>query len=88
MRDMRFSYEDLCDCTRLKEVVDKTNIYSILENAGKKYFALSVKWKDEKREDIIFWLNPMEQDKYNYGWFTINDLKDWAQNKGKIIMTA
>lgn len=28
----------------------------------------------------------MEQDKNNFGWFTVTDLKDWANNKGKIPM--
>ena len=76
------------DRYNLIEAANKTGIYQVLEDAGKRYFALSPRWKDDKKKSVIFWLNPMEQDKYNYGWFTVNDLKDWAENKGKIIMTA
>jgi len=35
---------------------------------------------------VVFWLNPTEQHKYNFGWFNIEDLTDWASDKGKIIM--
>jgi len=62
----------------------ETGIYEELKNAGKKFFALSPK-KDDKG-NLIFWLNPQEQDKYNFGWVTLQDLKDWAQDKGKIVL--
>ena len=28
----------------------------------------------------------MEQNKNNFGWFTVKDLKDWAKGRGKIPM--
>lgn len=34
------------------------------------------------------WLNPRQQNKYNSGWFTIEDLKDWCENKGKIMKVS
>ena len=62
----------------------ETGIYKELKEADKKFFALSPN-KDDKG-NLIFWLNPQEQDKYNFGWVTLQDLKDWIQNKGKIVL--
>lgn len=74
------------DYITLQKAVEKTKIKEILKKAGKEYFALSPRWKDGNKKEIIFWLNPYHQDKDNYGWFTVADLKDWANNKGKIPM--
>lgn len=60
-----------------------TGIEEKLKKAGKKYYALSPKREDNG--EIVFFLNPEEQDIYNYGWFTVKDLEDWAENKGKVI---
>ena len=62
-----------------------TGIEELLRTAGKEYFALSPRRKDGK---LIFWLNPQEQNKNNSGWFTLEDLKDWAAGKGKIPMSG
>jgi hypothetical protein len=55
------------------------------------YFALSPKlideeWKKERNTDydLIYWLNPMGQDKNNYGWFTVEELEAWLEGKGPI----
>ena len=76
------------DYIALQKAVEKTKIKEILKKAGKEYFALSPRWKDDNKKEVIFWLNPMEQDKNNFGWFTVADLKDWANNKGKIPMNV
>jgi len=36
----------------------------------------------------FYWLNPMEQKIHNYGWFTVEDLLLWAENKGPIPKTS
>ena len=74
------------DYLALQKAVEKTGIKKILDNARCRYYALSPRWKDDNKNEVIFWLNPMEQDKNNYGWFTVKDLKDWAKGKGKIPM--
>lgn len=61
-----------------------TGIEETLRKAGKRYFALSP--RRQKDGSLRYWLNPMEQDKNNYGWFTLEDLKLWAENKGPIPM--
>lgn len=70
----------------------KLSIQEILKKANKEYFALSPRWsKDIKNShtdyQICFWLNPMHQQQDNYGYFTIENLLDWADNKGPIPMT-
>lgn len=79
-------YEDDLDHYNLQKTAKATGIYELLKNKDKRYYALSPRWKDENKKELVFWLNPAEQQKYNYGWFTIEDLEDWANNKGKIIM--
>ncbi len=74
------------DYNNLQKASEKTGIHKILEKAGKRYFALSPRWKDDNKKEVIFWLNPYDQDIYNFGWFTIQDLIDWSKDKGKIIM--
>ncbi len=63
---------------------EKTGIKKILADAGKRYFYLG---PDKKNDDgtYSFWLNPMEQHKYNSCWCKLNDLKLWAQDKGPIV---
>lgn len=74
------------DAIRLKEAAEKTGIHKILEKAGKKYFALSPRWKDDTKKEVIFWLNPYEQNIHNFGWFGVEELKQWAEDKGVVMM--
>ena len=74
------------DYLALQKAAEKTGIKKILEKAGKKYLALSPRWKDDNKKEVIFWLNPYHQDVDNFGWFTVDDLNDWAKGKGKIPM--
>lgn len=78
--------EDDLDYISLQEAAEKTNIKELLKNTGKEYYSLSPKWKDENKKEVIFWLNPYKQDIYNSGWYTVEDLKDWANNKGKVLI--
>ena len=70
------------DRNKLKAEVEATGIEALLKKAGCGYFALSP--SREKDGTIRFWLNPMEQKRNNYGWYTLEDLKEWAQGKGRI----
>jgi len=36
--------------------------------------------------EIRFWLNPVEQDIYNAGWFSIDDLIAWAHDHGPVLI--
>lgn len=65
---------------------EKTKIKDILKKAGKSWYALSPAWANEKKTKVKYFLNPCEQRKYNYGWFTLHDLKLWAKDKGPIVI--
>jgi len=79
---------------KLKKADEKTDAKShlkmILANAGKQYFALSPRWSPKGRNktkyDITYLLNPMGQDKYKWGEFTVEELLQWAEDKGPVIM--
>ena len=56
------------------------------------YFALTPKMlsPESKKErntahPVEFFLNPIEQSKYNFGWFTVEELDAWLEEKGPII---
>jgi hypothetical protein len=69
---------------QIKKEFAATGIEKLLKEAGKTYYALSPR----RREDgsLWYWLNPMEQRQNNYGWFTLEDLQAWARNEGPIPM--
>jgi len=58
------------------------------------YYALSPKWfeggthnKRKSQYKVMYWLNPMNQNRVNYGYFTVEELEQWLQGKGPIPMT-
>ena len=80
------------DQENLLKAVKDSKIEQILEKAGKRYFALSPKWKDffkepkyESEYPVVFWLNPYDQKNNAYGWYTVEELKQWANNSGPVI---
>lgn len=75
------------DRHNLLRAAEATGIKEKVKNAGKKFHALSPKWKDDKKKEVIFWLNPQEQNKNNFGWYSVQDLEDWCEDKGPIPMT-
>ena len=73
------------DTHEIEKFVAKSGIRELLAKKGKKYFALSPR-RDEDGS-IRFWLNPYDQDKVNCGWFTLEQVREWADDKGPIPMT-
>jgi len=65
-----------------KEAFEKSEIERKLRDAGKEWYALSPKLKDGS---LIIWLNPMDQKKYRWGWFTVGELELWAEDKGPVV---
>ena len=76
MNDLRY--------LRLLDAVAETGIRDILKATNKRYYALTPKWANEDESEILFWLNPQDQQNNNFGWFTLQDLLDWSQDKGPI----
>ena len=71
-----------------------TGIEEVLKKAGKRYYALSPRWaasikgtkngEVETKYGVVFWLNPCDQYKNNYGHFTVEELQQWAKGEGPI----
>lgn len=76
--------EDDLDRIILDEAANATGIKSRLETAGCRHFALSPRWSNEEKTEIKFWLNPVEQNKNNSGWFTVAELDQWIEGKGPV----
>lgn len=82
------------DYLNLIDADEKTGIRQKLEGAGKRFFALSPRWEssvtlgdDTKTEyPVVYWLNPYEQDKYNTGWYTVEQLLEWIDGTGPILV--
>jgi len=77
------------DRMNLHETAAKTGVEERLRKAGLRWFALSPRWtfskeKERTEHPVVFWLNPIEQDVYNYGWFTVEELDMWVQGIGPI----
>ncbi|MFA6097427.1 MAG: hypothetical protein WC788_07420 [Candidatus Paceibacterota bacterium] len=69
---------------RLEEAVKKEGASEKLAAAGKLYFGLSPRWKDDSEKEVLYWLNQYDQDNDNFGLFTLQDLLDWTKGKGPI----
>lgn len=68
----------------LRDAFAATGIEARLKAANKRHFALSPRWTDETKSELIFWLNPRDRQNDNFGWFTLQDLEDWMAGSGKI----
>jgi hypothetical protein len=78
-------YQEDKDYHELLLAVEATGIEAYLRAAGKRYWGLTPTWADKEKRKILFWLNPVERDRYNFGWFNVEDLRQWAEEKGPIV---
>lgn len=75
------------DREKLIEASEKTGILKRLKAAGRCYFACTPGWNDGDRKSdhpVMYFLNPMKQDVYNFGWFTVEELDQWIAGTGPI----
>jgi hypothetical protein len=62
-------------------------VMKLLKSKGLDWFSLGAGLiRDKETGKIRTWLNPMEQQKYDAGWMSIQDLRDWAEGKGRCIL--
>lgn len=68
---------------KLRKDFAATGIEGKLRKANRAYFSL----KPKRGEDgeLTFWLNPIQQEKYQAGWYTLEDLEHWAEDRGKVL---
>ncbi|MEO7908817.1 MAG: hypothetical protein ABIV47_04120 [Roseiflexaceae bacterium] len=55
-----------------------------LQDQGKEWHSLE-RWQ-WMEGGIRFWLNPNEQDLYNSGWFSIDELIAWSHDTGPVMV--
>jgi hypothetical protein len=72
----------------LRSKMEDSGIEKELKDAKKQYHAIHPEWKDPAKKEICFWLNPCDQKLYNYGRFTVAELREWINGKGPIMKDA
>lgn len=73
---------------RLRKAVEATGIEEYLRQKGKRYYALRPRWRNEEETEFWFWLNPMDQYRYKAGWYTLEELRLWGEDKGPVVNQA
>jgi hypothetical protein len=71
------------DAAAANKGMKDSGIEKFLKDKGKSYHCLSPQLKDGK---LIFWLNPEGQHLYSLGWYTVEELRLWAEEKGPVIL--
>lgn len=62
-----------------------TGIHALLELAGRGYHTLLPDWFDQVRDEVVFCLQPAEPQLYLSGWFSLEELQDWAAGRGPVV---
>lgn len=80
------------DARQLQTAAEKTGIAKKLKKSRPQLDALKPAWRDffedpvyQSEYKVIFFLNPEGQNKYNSGWFTVEELLQWIKGKGPVI---
>lgn len=63
-----------------------TGIEDVLRAAGKKWYALKPGWRDARKQHVDFFLNPRDQSHHASGWFTVEELQQWARDEGPVMV--
>ncbi len=72
---------------RLTQATKDSGIEALLAENGKRWFALKPDWYSRDNEEgLMFFLNPCEQQLYNFGWFSLEELQLWAQGTGPVLL--
>ena len=66
----------------LLQLLDEVKV--TLRDQRKEWHSLE-RWQWMEGE-IRFWLNPVDQDLYNSGWFSIDELIAWTHNLGVVMI--
>lgn len=88
--------EEDADATGIRQLIKEKIGESSLYKGPGAFFELKpariIRSKGDHKEivsqyPVIFFLNPKNKNKYNYGWFTVEDLMLWLEDKGPVIKT-
>lgn len=84
--------DDMCrvdeDGYNLLAAAKATGIEEYLKSKGKRWFTLSPRWANEGKTEVRFWLNPYDQQIYNCGWYSVEDLRLWGDDQGPVLKQA
>ncbi len=87
--------QEASEATGIKAKIDAVNEKWYAENRGSiyppcGYYALRPSWNNGgvTKHPVIYWLNPQEQQKNHYGWYTVEELELWIEGKGPIVERA
>lgn len=69
----------------LIDFVEATGVKGTLKKAGLGWNSLTPRWLDENKTDVIFFLNPIFQNRFRSGWVCVGDLEAWASASGPIL---
>jgi hypothetical protein len=82
---------DLATGIKVKLTATQTESYCF-PKSGCKWFALRARWNDftgnstkKTKHPVVYWLNPRDQERLNFGWFTVEELEQWIEGKGPIV---
>lgn len=77
-----------------EEIESQVQLLKTIKGSQKSFYSLSPKWASsiqstargeiKTKYRLIYWLNPMDQKNNNYGYYTVEELLEWADNKGPI----
>jgi|SaaInlLV_10m_DNA_2_1039722.scaffolds.fasta_scaffold01692_6 hypothetical protein len=73
------------ETARLLKQWTKSGIEKLLRKAGKSWFSIGDK-VIEKDGVYRTWLNPCEQHIHKAGWWTFEDLRQWASDEGPVMV--
>ena len=103
MRDGDIEYENLqkdADATGIKAKLEKfgKKFFALspkrpfVDNGDGTYTPFRSSTNEETnvttKYNVMFWLNPMQQDENNTGWFTVEQLEEWCLDKGPVPKKA
>lgn len=78
------------DAHNMRMAAAETDVERHLRSSGKQWATLKPKWTKsclnmETAYSVVFWLSPVDRSSYNAGIFTVEDLLQWAEDKGPVI---
>lgn len=84
------------DAEKLALASEKTGIKQKIDaaNEGNRstgYYALSPAWiheadKSKTKHSVKYWLNPKNQKNNQYGWYTVEELEQWLEGRGPVLV--
>ena len=67
-------------------ILENSGVKELLKNANKAWCSLDkTMWSGDAKTTIRVWLNPANQVDNNGGWYLLDELRAWAEDKGPVV---